>query len=260
MRCGIAFWALVLSLVPQLLSATGQSETGSVAVQAAEAFTKGDYRNAADLFGSIAAGADGTVVPAAAYNRGTAFAKLAESTDDPAEKRKLLNASYDDLKRSYLLSVSSAGEKAGRELIEKKARKNMQLVRKMLSELPPESKDDRQQQQNEQQQSDQQQSDQQQSDQQQSDQQQSDQQSMQQNQQDEGQQQNDQQQQNEGQQSANGSAAQSGESSDAEKQAAAEKQAEERLLGDILDREAERKARRDRLDNKGGISDVDRDW
>lgn len=129
MKKTILIFLFVLLSLP--LFASGQTEgtvPGSLA-SGIEQYESGNLEQAASEFKQAASGGNAETAAAAYYNYGTVQAELAQQAQDPEQKRTLLEDSYEALRRAAELDRLPAAQ-------ENQARRNMEIVREQISELP----------------------------------------------------------------------------------------------------------------------------
>ncbi len=95
-----------------------------------ESYSNGELEAALQDFRQAAASEDPKISAAGYYNQGTIEAELAEQLNEPAKKREALEAAYDSLRRAA--EIGSLGAEQTRNV-----RRNMEVVRRRLSKLPP---------------------------------------------------------------------------------------------------------------------------
>ena len=131
-----AAFLMLFAVIP--VYSAGQQEVVDPFADAAAQYSSGNLQEAAETFKRAASSADAETASAAYYNHGTVHAELARQTQDAAEKRELLESSYDSLKRA-----AEIGELPGE--VQKQARRNMEVVRELLSQLPEDASQSQQQ-------------------------------------------------------------------------------------------------------------------
>ena len=109
--------------------AGGTHEADSSLAQGAEMYRQGDLESASESFRKASASEERLTASAGHYNYGTIQAEMAEKAQDPASKKELLEKAYDSLKRAADIGGLPSG-------YDDDIRRNMEVVRDALSKLP----------------------------------------------------------------------------------------------------------------------------